>query len=279
MSDLTPMLEDLERDLGGTLGVYALPLAASGASVRYRADERFPAASTIKVFVLQALLEEVAAGRVSLDEELPLAPSEQVTGSGVLKALTAGRSYLVRDLAMLMIIVSDNSATNLLIERLGVDAVNAVCARRGWHGTALAGKLQKGRTRSSFTCSRDLGDCFARLWRGELLPAPLTGLAQDIYRRQQLTDQLGGEIGYDAYSTETGASSLVIASKSGSLRGVRNDAGVIQVGAEEGEGSAYALAIMTKGCPDGRYHPNNLGSRVVRRVSRLLFTHFAPARC
>jgi beta-lactamase class A len=270
MLEVTEKMERLEGELQGTLGVCAVPLSGESESLGYREGERFPAASTIKVFILQALLEQAEAGTLSLSDEVVLSADEQVTGSGVLKELTAGRRYTLRDLAMLMIIISDNTATNLLIERLGVGTVNEVCACRGWAGTALAGKLQKGLTRSSYTCPRDLADYFVRLWRGQLLSSELTAIAQGIYRRQQLTDQLGREIGYDSYSTETGESELVIASKSGSLRGVRNDAGVIS-----GPHGSYALAVMTKGCPDERFYPENLGGRIVRAVSRAVFEAYS----
>jgi beta-lactamase class A len=229
----------------------------------------FPAASTIKVFVLHALLDQASSGALSLDDEVDLDRREQVTGSGVLKALTAGRSYTLRDLAMLMIIVSDNTATNLLIERLGVATVNELCRREGWSATELAGKLQQGGKRPSVTSPRDLGDYFLRLWGGQLLPPELTLLAQDIYGRQQHAEQLGRDIGYDGYSSETGSSRLRIASKSGSIRGVRNDAGVIDTGDR-----AYLLSVMTKGCPDERFHADNLGSRTISAVSKALFDRF-----
>ncbi|HEX7021440.1 MAG TPA: serine hydrolase, partial [Trueperaceae bacterium] len=92
-----------------------------------------------------------------------------------------------------------------------------------------------------------------------------TQLAQDIYAKQQYTDALGRHLAYDAYSTETGVSSLRIASKSGSIRGVRNDAGVIQE-----EGLAYAIAVMTKGCPDERFYANNPGILAIADTSRVI---------
>lgn len=265
----------LEERLGGTLGVAAAPLGVDGLSVALHEHETFPSASTIKVFVLQALLERVASGELALDLERRLKASDQVTGSGVLKALTAGSSYTLQDLATLMIVVSDNSATNMLIDVLGVDHINGVAQAHGWADTWLAGPLQK-RTASggeatslSRTSPADLSDYFQRLWAGELLPAALGQVAQAIYQHQQLTQQLGRYLPFDAYATETGASDLSIASKSGSLRGVRNDAGVIVRG-----GSGYVLAIMTKDCPDRRFHPDNLGSMVVSEVSKLLYDHF-----
>jgi beta-lactamase class A len=275
-------LATLEEELGGVLGVTAQRLegaesgeAVAPGTVSYRSDERFPAASTIKVFVLQALLERVGAGGMSLDHETVLRGVDRVTGSGVLKALSPGRVYTVRDLATLMIVVSDNTATNLLIERLGVDAVNDAAAAQGWRETYLAGLLQRpdlraaGDTRVSTTSPRDLADAFARLWRGELLPPDLTELARGIYRRQQVTDLLGRFLPFDAYRTETGEDRFVIASKYGALRGVRNDAGVIDTGR-----GRYVVAVMTKGCPDERFHPDNLGALVVAKVSRALYEHF-----
>jgi beta-lactamase class A len=277
-------LGTLEEALAGFLGVAAHRLeraesgdAAAPGAVSYRSDERFPAASTIKVFILQALLERVAAGGIGLDDEIVLREIDRVTGSGVLKALSPGRAYTVRDLATLMIVVSDNTATNVLIERLGVDAVNAATAAHGWRETRLAGLLQRpdlraaGDTRVSTTSPRDLADAFARLWRGELLPPELTAVAQGIYRRQQDTDLLGRFLPFDAFRTETGEDRFVIASKYGALRGVRNDAGVIDDGDVR-----YVVAVMTRGCPDERFHPDNLGSLVVSRVSRALYEHFVP---
>jgi beta-lactamase class A len=188
----------------------------------------------------------------------------------VLKALTPGRTYTLRDLATLMIIVSDNTATNLLIDRLGVEAINERCLRHGWHGTRLFGKLQTGdATETSHTTPADLCSYFAQLWRGDLLPPALTGVAQDIFRRQQLTDGLGGDLDYDRYSTETGASQLIVASKSGSIRGVRNDAGVIELA-----GRGFVVAVMTKGGTDPRFYPGNPGVRTIAKVARALYDHF-----
>ncbi len=280
-------LVELERDLQGTLGVVAHELPPDGDEARrrasrepvtYRAERAFPAASTIKVFVLQTLLEHVADERVGLADDVTLNASDQVTGSGILKDLTPGRRYTVLDLARLMITISDNTATNLLIDALGVATVNASIERHGWSRTHLAGLLQRpdlasaGDTRRSTTSPGDLADAFTRLWRGELLPPPLTEVARSIYRKQQRTDQLGRYLPFDSYSTETGESSLVIASKSGSIRGVRNDAGVIEQG-----NARYVVAVMTEGCPDVRFHPDNLGAIVVAEVSRLIYDHFGGA--
>ncbi|NLG08430.1 MAG: serine hydrolase [Deinococcales bacterium] len=259
------------------LGLVAAPLApgtpwaeARERALAFRAHEPFTAASTIKVYVLLALLERVAAGELALEEELTVRADDLVSGSGVLKALTPGRRYPLLDLATLMIVVSDNTATNVLIERLGVDAINASIARRGWRGTRLAGKLQLraapgAAPRSpSVTTPADLADHFGRLWLGELLPPELSETARRIYRQQQL-GELGRGIDHDAYSAEIGEAPWRIASKSGSVRGVRNDAGVFE---PLRGGAPYVVAVMTRGCPDERFHQENLGARVVGEAAR-----------
>ncbi len=292
-------LEALERRLAGhgdprfgdapaadaRLGVVALPLDGGGeadsAPVSRRATEAFTAASTIKVYVLQALLEAVAAGDHGLDERVELRAEDQVTGSGVLKALSPGTSYPLLDVASLMIVVSDNTATNLLIDLLGVERVREVVAARGWIGTYVRGKLQVAapvgdqKPSPSRTTPRDLADYFARLWRGELLPEDLTDVAKRIYARQQFTE-LGRAIDYDQYTAEIGESHVVIASKSGSVRGVRNDAGVIALGDPGGERREVVLAVMTEGCPDRRFHPENLGAMVVGETAAAVLEALAP---
>lgn len=292
-ANVTVALEELERRLGGAratgrasdarLGVVALTIpTGSGPSsgvqprrIAFRAHESFPSASTIKVFVLQTLLEEVAAGHLRLDDERVVDAADMVTGSGVIKVLTPGRRHPLLDLATLMITVSDNTATNVLIDLLGIERIRACVDRNRWSGTFAAGKLQVGaltgnaKPSPSMTTPADLADYFARLWRGELLPPAETEVAKSIYRRQQL-GELGRALDYDGYSAELGVSPLRIASKSGSIRGVRNDAGVFEpVG--PAEAPVVVMAVMTRGCPDERFHPENLGARVVGDAAALLY--------
>lgn len=271
-AEIRNALAHAEAEMGGALGVRASRLDGSDL-LAWRDDERAPAASTIKVFLLVALLRRVAAGEASLDDEVVLDRGDQVTGSGVLKALQPGRSYTLRDLAMLMIIVSDNTATNLVLDAVGLERFRASLSEHGWSGTTASGKLQTvPRNPPSLTTPRDLHDATVRLWRGELLPEAETAFAREVLEAQQYTDTLGRELDFDPYSTEMGESPLRIASKGGAIRGVRNEVGVIRRG-EEG----FAVAITTRDCPDPRFHVDNAGSRCVARVTRLLFERYLAA--
>lgn len=265
-------LKQLEDRYSLTLSFHAFALDDPSTRVNYRDQQTFPAASTIKLYVLAKLLQSAAAGHVSLDAELVLRRDDKVSGSGILKAFKDERAYTVLDLATLMIIVSDNTATNLLIDLLGTDAINDYCREQGWDDTHLAGKLQVATappTSSSYTTPRDLADVMFRLWTGVLVPAVQTEVARRVLSAQQYTDQLGREIGYDAYSSEVGEDDLRIASKSGSIRGVRNDVGVITRG-EKG----FVIAVMTKGAADLRFYPDNPGSRAIMDATSLAHKHF-----
>jgi beta-lactamase class A len=263
---------EAEAEMGGILGVRASRLDGSDPVV-YQDEDVAPAASTIKVFLLGALLDDVANGRRSLDEEIVLGAEDRVTGSGVLKALQPARAHTLRDLATLMIIVSDNTATNLVLDVVGLDRFRAWIEGHGWHATRANGKLQVRRdAEPSTTTARDLHDAMASLWRGELLPVAETEVARTTLLAQQYTHALARDIGYDPYSAELGESSLTIASKGGSLRGVRNEAAVIRSGSD-----GFVVAITTRDCPDSRFHVDNVGSLCVSRVTRLVHDRYLGA--
>ena len=110
--------------LDGTMGVYTHHLPRDE-RITLNADRPFQMASVFKVPLLAELAAQVAAGARSLDDQVTLTNDMKAPGSGVLKELSAGTRLSVRDLATLMIIVSDNTATDILLDLVGADAVNA----------------------------------------------------------------------------------------------------------------------------------------------------------
>lgn len=108
----------------GVVG-YAIHHLESGARIGARADEPFPTASLVKVPILVALYALVEQGRISLDDKLTLLRIDKVGGSGQLQYLHDGAELTVRDAAWLMTTLSDNTATNLLLDRIVIGRVNA----------------------------------------------------------------------------------------------------------------------------------------------------------
>ncbi len=216
------LLAPLERALPSLRGRAGLVLAdADGRELLTRdPDALYPAASVIKLPIVMTLYADAAAGRISLDERLPL--GEPVEGSGVLRHLADVGELTIRDHAALMIMVSDNTSTNRLIERLGIAHVNERLEEWGCHATRLGALLFDREAvahgvRNVMT-PRETAALLLRLVRGELVDRATSDAVLGI-----LTHASGGGLRrylpFDAY----------VAHKPGTIRGVRNDAGVLRV--------------------------------------------------
>jgi beta-lactamase class A len=111
------------RRFDGKLGIYVMRLGLDGC-VGVHADEPFPLASVFKLGVLVELFRRVDAGEIQLDQRRTVRPEDMSPGGVILEFLEAGIRPTVRDLAELMIIVSDNTATDLLFKKVGLRSVN-----------------------------------------------------------------------------------------------------------------------------------------------------------
>ena len=194
-------------------------------------------ASMIKLAVLARALDDVSAGDLSLDEQLAVTDSDLVGGSGVVQSLGAG-SYTVRDLIGYMISDSDNVATNVLIDRLGMERVNASIERRGLEGTVLARKMMDDAAaaegRENYMSSDDAAALLAEVACAEQGSAELSALARDC-----LLDQ------HDAPGIADGVpEDVAVAHKTGTLAGAEHDGGIVY--AEH----PYVLVVMTEGLPE-----------------------------
>ena len=123
-------IERLADATGGIVGVAATQLA-TGRHIGYREDELFPTASVIKLPLLVTLYEDAIAGRIDLSERVTYREATKVAGSGVLQYLDDGLDPTLRDLSVLMMSVSDNTATDLLFDRVGKARIEATMGRLG----------------------------------------------------------------------------------------------------------------------------------------------------
>jgi hypothetical protein len=136
-SELEPELARLASGFSGIAGVCAIHLGTDE-RVAVLADETFPTASAIKLFVLCELERR---GERELRERVRLEDADRVLGSGVLAHLGAGLEPTLGDLGVLMMMVSDNTAANLLIDRLGLPTINATMRAAGLERTELRGRI------------------------------------------------------------------------------------------------------------------------------------------
>lgn len=137
-----------------------------GSTVEIGADEEFETASTIKAFILAVLYLQASRGRADLEEEITYEASQFVDGSGMLRALGVGAKLKVKDTATMMIICSDNIATNMIIDYLGLDTINACIRELGFGHTVLHNPLHFDRyDKLGTTTPRDYAALFAQVAR------------------------------------------------------------------------------------------------------------------
>ena len=253
----------------------------TGEIYTYNATQTMRAASLIKLPLLIQALTEVARGNLELGQHIPLKAEDQVGGAGILHTLKPGLEPTLHDLLTLMIIVSDNTATNLVIDLLGLDAANRFIQNLGLAQTKLAGQLQlpeekqtaaQRRGERNTSCAADIVGLLLRLENRDLLPDKLTTLALNILRKQQFTEALARYLPIDR---ELHNPHVVVASKSGCLRRLWHDAGLVY----SAEGSPlYSLVVMTEGSADRSYSWEQEGMMLIAELSREIYDHFVKTR-
>lgn len=208
------------------------------------ADRPVPSASTIKVPVLVAALDAVAHGRVGLDTPVAL-PERRVGGSGALSLTPSVTTLPLRELLALMVALSDNDATNAVIDVVGLATVQGLLDRHGLRGTRLQRHLMDmeaaAQGRDNVTCAADLATVLALLVTGALLPARETDLALDLLASQQHVSGLPGTLPPAVWH----------GNKTGELVGVRHDMALFRRGERWAAVAVTATGLTVGGVDHG----------------------------
>jgi len=233
--------------------------------VALRADEPVYAASTIKVPIMVEVFRQAELGRLRLSDEVELQREDQVPGSGVLQHLSTGLRLSLRDLVTLMIIVSDNTATNMVLDRVGADEVTATMTSLGLAHTRIFHHLQQvpvERRGEMVTSAADLTALLVRIGQGRAVSLDASRRMVDILSRQTLSGGLSARLPIDPLEATVGAPAAVrVASKSGSLAGFRHDVGLVLM-----PSGSYALSVLLTGVGE-----NAAARDLVGRISRRVF--------
>lgn len=216
-------------DLDGTMGVYIEDFRGTK-GFTYNEGLVFPSASIIKLPILIELFLRNFAGELSLDQKINLTEDDLVGGAGILQYLS-NRQFTLRDLAILMIIQSDNTATNLLVDFLGVDQINQTIQNLGLQDTYLSGKLMvipHPYPRVSSTTPQDMAYLLRLLGEGKIHSWLLCQRVLEIMKKQMLNDIIPKYISLGWTEETVGKPSpLAIAHKTGAISGVIHDVGII----------------------------------------------------
>lgn len=257
------------KSYDGTIGLYADDF--HGNVIAIGADEPFETASTIKTYILACLFDQVEKGYKSLEDKIEYLPSHTVDGSGVLCALEPGAVLRVKDAATFMIIVSDNVATNMMIDYLGIDTINQCIKDLGCKATKLHNPLHFDRYEKLGTSTpRDYASIFTRLAKGELISPQADRDMLEIFKKQHYNSMLTKDFPPFYMDSDNTDDVLVkVASKSGSMNACRNDGGLICT-----PYGSYVLVMFHKNFSDAMYYPAHPATVFGARVSRMLFDQF-----
>jgi beta-lactamase class A len=279
---LTPsfptQLKPLIKKFSGTFGVYAERLD-TGSVLAYNADETFLTASVVKLPVLFELFRQVKNKTVSLDQRITLRDADKVIGSGVLKELRAGLRLTVYDLVFLMMSISDNTAANMVTDLVGRANVNRTLKRLGLKTSRVTGNILVDQTHNTDTPTgkgerapttpREMAELLKVIEARKYLGAEYSQQIIEILKRADTTSTIARGLPYEEMRPEQGEPRIIVAHKTGSLRGTRNNVGLVYT-----PKFTYVIAMMSRDCKDLRWTQDNEASVLLGEISRIVYEKF-----
>jgi beta-lactamase class A len=173
MNEDRALLQQIESRYEGNLHLCALEIG-SGQTWKMRENERVSTASTIKLPILMHVAMRVEEGSLRWDDELVLEPADVVAGMGVLRHMKTPRCLTLHDACFLMTAISDNTATNMVIDKVGVEAINERIRSFGLHDTRLNRKAFSPDTEASRPFGLGMSTAFDMMRLMQILYAPET---------------------------------------------------------------------------------------------------------
>lgn len=251
----------------GNVWIYAKNID-TGKFYELRADERVRTASTIKLAIMVEVFAQVADGSLNWSDKFII--KNKVGGSGVLSEFTDGLELDLKTLVNLMIVVSDNTATNIILDRIGTDSVNERMQKLGFKyirvlrkiGGGGEAKIMKENNNHLFgigvSTMREMAKLLEMMEKGEIISKEASREMISILRRQQYTDGIGRGL----------LDTTPIASKSGALDRLRSDVGIIYT-----RKGRLVIAITIDDMPFVLYNQENPGLKMLWKLSSILQKH------
>jgi len=269
-AELAARIEPLIQAHQGKVAV-AVKHLGTGESFRHAADEVMPTASLIKFPVMIEAYRQADAAQIDLDSRLILKDEDKVPGSGILTAhFSPGTSFPLRDAIRLMIVFSDNTATNLVLDVIGIGSTAATMERMGYPQTKIHSKVYR-RDTSVFpdrskryglgsTTANEMVRLFEELHHGRLVSAEACA---------QMTDHLKA-CDDDEKFPRFLPPGTTVAFKTGSVSDARTAAGIIDC-----PNGPVALCVLSCDNEDRRWVADNAGNLLCANIAKAVFDHFS----
>ena len=267
-SRLTPLIEKHR----GKVAV-AVKNLATGESFAYHADDPMPTASLIKFPVMVETYRQAAEKRIDLKSLVTLQKGDQVPGSGILtNHFSVGASFPLVDAVHLMIVFSDNTATNLVLDRIGLKSTAETMEKLGYPNTKIHSKVFR-RDTSVFP------DRSKRFGLGSTTAGEMVRLCEALHKKQLVSPEASeAMLGHMRKCDDKDKfprflpSGTKIAFKTGSVDASKTAAGIIECGA-----GPVAVCVLTNDNEDRRWVTDNAGNRLCADVARAVYDHFQGA--
>jgi len=218
-----------------------------------------PSASLVKIPVMMAYFAAAEEGRLKLSDSIELKQSDKVDGSGELKNASPGSACKIEDLIYLMITESDNTAANILIERLGLDELNRYFAKFGLKHTNLSRKMMDFKSRKdgveNYTTVGDMAYLLEELYRGRFINKDVSKRCLELLSEQKINDRIPKKL----------PSYIMVAHKTGLENGVCHDVGIVYT--PKGN---FLICVLTK----HEYPTARPTKRLISRLSLLTYNYY-----
>jgi D-alanyl-D-alanine carboxypeptidase (penicillin-binding protein 5/6) len=262
---LKPAIEAHHGDVG-----LAVKHLKTGESYEYKADRPMPTASLIKLPVMIATYEAVDKEKLSLNELIELKKADQVPGSGILTShFSPGTKISLRDAIHLMIVYSDNTATNLVLDKLGLPATNECMERLGCTDTKINSKVFRADTSIAKDRSKQFG-------LGSTTARDMVKLCEMLHDRKLVNEKASKQMMDHLYANDDKLKvprllppGTKVAHKTGSVNSSRTDAGIIDT-----PSGPIAYCILTNKNKDQRWTDDNEGDRFCAEIGAKIYKYF-----
>lgn len=265
--DIENLIRNSIVNFYGEVAVYYDDL--NGNILKINEKEKYNAASCIKIFILIELFNQLCNEMINRKIELTYLDEHYVNGSGVMRYLSKGIKLPILDIATLMMIISDNVATNILIDFLGIEKINKTIENIGCKDTKLYSKFKSAEDEVfSETTAYDYYLVWKKLNNYELFNKDITQEIIEIIKNQKYHEMVGDGIDEIYKKGETPTVNYIV-SKSGKYQSVRNDGGIVST-----KYGNYILTIFIKNFKDKDYRNDEYIYSQGRKISNIIFNEF-----